>query len=434
MATQTGNSAVGGAGVAGGAGTYAAAGGGTAAIAAPVVDLTTGAFIPAGVASGAATCTAAANAGAAASLGAGAATIGLAAGIALAATVGFGALIGVLKTVLGPYRLASSISLSIGGLPTMKQLSWAGALKQLEGNIAGGVKQAFQLIGSLPGSLIKDLNNLGKKLSAGGGVASGLNILSTSTASTRINPFGDILYNDQNACAYFSTATSATTYLSYVTATTEVGALWYDIQQNMASTASGSYQSIFFTAKIFTDQLCSVPTSVSLGPIMTIEEIIKDSQQVSSSSFSSVILATPPPSLENFASTLYYPYYINSATSALASVIAGASTSTTTYAILKSSKDDLDLYTTNLLNQITSDITNQSNYMNQGSQVNNITVAANTYNSIKNSESNYVTTLYQSTIHPGAFDTINLLSSIQDLSSANTQTVINAIQHLSTAT
>jgi hypothetical protein len=422
----------------GGGASYAGAGGGIATTGGvAVADLTTGAFIPAGVASEATICTAAAYAAPAASAAvAGLATVGLYAGIALAATVGVGALLGILKTVLGPFRLAPSTTVTLGGLPAMKQLSWSGALKQLESNIVGGVKQALNIVGSLPKELAHVSTSI-EKLFGGGSGGSGASAVlgsvataGTSTATTRVNPFGVVLSNNVAGCNYFSTATTSTIiYLAGHTGTS-VGSYWLNtIQPALASTASNGYQSIFFTAKVFTDALCSVPNPVSLGNVLTIEEIILDAATATTVSQSIGIIT---PSLETFAGTLYNPNYINSASFALLQLIVDANTSTTTLSQLQQDKLNLDLMTNNLLNQVVSDLTNQSKYINHSSQISSLSVAASTYNTIKNSQSNYVATMYAATINPVHLEAITTLSSLQDLTSPNTATVINGMVTLTT--
>jgi hypothetical protein len=367
-------------------------------------------------------------AGAAAVGAAAASAVAIGAGVSLAA----GAVMGILKTVLGPWRLAPELSFKLGGLPGMKQLSGISALKMVGSNLADGLKQAAAIDKNLNAKSLSIAQKLANGLNKGGASPPSISDanLSVVTDNSRVNPYYTGLYNNIAALQYFSTSTSATTYLSWpaITTTNVVSGLWYNIQKDFASTGTGSYQSIFFTAKYFTDGLSGLNPS---SGIMTVEQVLS---AVTTSTDSITNVLVPSSTVESLAGSFFDPDYINSCTVALATVINDASTSTTTLEKLTADRALLNTYTQNLLNRITSDATNQAGYLHISSQISSILNTANNYNAIKNSQSASNFNIYQSTIASNTYDTISLLSTIQDLQSANTATVQASIKYLSTTT
>jgi len=367
-------------------------------------------------------------AGVAAVGAAAAGAVAIGAGVSLAA----GAVMGILKTVLGPWRLAPELSFKLGGLPGMKQLSGLSALKMVGSNLADGLKQAAAIDKNLANKALAIANKISSAFDKGGSAPASIGDanLSVVTDHSRVNPYYTGLYNNIAALQYFSSSTSATTYLSWpaITTTNAVSGLWYDIQQDFASTSTGSYQSIFFTAKYFTDGLSGLNPS---SGIMTVEDVLS---AVTTSTDPITNALVPSSTVESLAGSFFDPNYINSCTIALATVINDASTSTTTLEKLTADRALLNTYTQNLISRITSDATNQASYLHLSSKISSILNTVNNYNAIKNSQSSSNFNIYQSTIATNTYDTISLLSTIQDLQSANTATVQAAIKTLSTST
>ena len=357
-----------------------------------------------------------------------------------AAAIGGGAVMGAIRAVLGPWRLAPSISLTIGGLPGMKQLSGLDALKQFVNTIAQGAKQGahdYQVINGKLNNALLSIVGLGPT-PTNGTPASVIGV-----DSTKYNPYHIPLNNAWVGMSYFSTATTSTViYLAGHTGTS-VGSYWWNtVVPAFASTASNSLQSIFYSAELFTDALCGLSPS---SGILTIETIVQDSLNnptsiitattvvpvgSTASSTSSILL----PSLQTFAATMYYPNYINSATTALTNLLIDANTSTTTLAQLTADFSFLNSCTQILNNIVTTDLSYQTAYLNQGAQISNASNTANLLSQIRQTQTSGTIALYQNIIDPTQYQAINILSSINDLVSPNTATVQSALATLGVST
>jgi len=364
----------------------------------------------------------------------------VAAAAAPAIAIGAGAVLGVIKAVLGPWRLAPAFSLTLGGLPGMKQLSGLAAIKQFTSTIATAAKQSLQDYNKINNQLsnaLLSIIGLGPK-STNGTPASVIGV-----DSTKYNPYHIPLNNAWVGMSYFSTATTSTViYLAGHTGTS-VGSYWWNtVAPAFASTLSNSLQSIFYSAELFTDALCGLSPG---SGVLTIETIIQDNLNSptsiitattvlpagsTASSTSSILV----PSLQTFAATMYFPNYINSATTALTNLLIDANTSTTTLAQLTADFSFLNSCTQILNNIVTTDLSYQTAYLNQGAQISNAGNTANLLSQIRQTQPSGTTALYQSIIDPTQYQAINVLASINDLASPNTATVQAALATLGVST
>ena len=356
------------------------------------------------------------SAGAAGAIGTGISGLGTIANVGL--------VIALLKVALGPYRMAPDNKLTIGGLPGVKQLSGIGALKM-----------AIAIFASV--NIFKAAAEFIKKVAdefhshADPASSTGVSANTTSADVTKFNPVSDALSNSIGALQVFSTATNtATLYLAGNTGTS-VGNLWWTTKPSLASTATGSYQSIFYSTKLFTDGLCGVTTGDGVMPIEQILDAIANGPKegLTTTATSSIII----PSLETFANTLYNPVYINSATTTLVTLITLANTSTTTQSQLQTAITQFNTATQALSAALTRDITNQTNYVIQTSNVSTLMQSVQIYNNIQNNHSVEVVNFYKSTLNPAMVDTIDGMSTLQDLTSVNTETVYAALAKIGVA-
>jgi len=343
---------------------------------------------------------------------------------ALGTVASIGTVIALLKVALGPYRMAPDNKLTIGGLPGVKQLSGKDALKM-----------AIAIFASV--NIFKAAAEFIKKVAdkfhshADPASSTGVSANTTSADVTKFNPASTTLLNSIGALQVFSTATNtATLYLAGNTGTS-VGNLWWNTKPSLASTATGSYQSIFYSTKLFTDGLCGVTTSDGVIPIEQILDAIATGPKegITTTATSSIII----PSLETFANVLYNPVYINSATTTLVTLITLANTSTTTQSQLQTAITQFNTATQALSAALTRDITNQTNYVKQTSNVSALMQSVQIYNNIQNNHSVEVVNFYKSTLNPAMVDTIDGMSTLQDLTSVNTETVYAALAKIGVA-
>jgi hypothetical protein len=369
-------------------------------------------------------------------LGAAAGTVGTALAAASAVAIGGGAVMGLIKSVLGPWRIAPSVSLTVGGLPAMKQLSGLGALKQFANNITSGAKAGYKglqaIEGKVLGTVISAVAGQGSSNpnAASTPVTTASNIVAASAIAnvdtTKVNPYSTALIEDMVFCKVLSTATTSTVIYLAGNTGTSAGAVFWQVQQDFASTATGSYQSIFYSAKLLTDGLCGVSQT---SGIMSLEDIIKSS---STSTFGSGVITMP--SVGTFAGTLYYSDFINSSTVALANLIIAANTSTSTVAQITTLRSNLNLYTQNLSNRVNADINNQITYLTQMGNIGSVANAAKTLTEIRSNQPLDIINLYQSTINPALYNHINTLSILSYIDSSNTATAAAAVSVLTATT
>jgi hypothetical protein len=353
-------------------------------------------------------------------------------------------------SVVGFARLEGQPDVTIDGEPATKKVGFIQAIK----NIVSG---AINTIKNLPKTLLDNVKGIGATteeavakvssytvgaIATAAAVAAYLQSSSGSAGSTAAaastispgatltNPAGTALGNNLAAIQFYATNTTTdwltntpALFWSTCTSTTVVGYEWWNIQQKFASTASGSYFQVLALAKGFTDALSGVSSS---DGVMTIRQIIDAGS--TSTGIDYVATGVIIPNVPDYAGTLYYPEYINSATTALANVILAGDTSTTTLIELRSVETILDNSIANLLVRITKDANNQAKYLSQVRHLENVMSVASVFNSIKVSQPSDIVALYESTINPGVKDAINKLNTMMDLQSNNTSTVIAALE------
>jgi hypothetical protein len=229
-----------------------------------------------------------------------------------------------------------------------------------------------------------------------------------------------VLDSTIESCITNSTATSATIYLSGFTATTSVGLAWWNFQNNMASTATGSYQSVFYTTKYFTDALSG--TALSAG-LMSLDDILDAMKTVTTETADLVIT----PSISTMAGTLQDANYINSATTAFATIINDANNSSTTYIELTNEINSFETYLSKLVERIDTDTTNQALFITQANHLSAITNAATALNNIRDNHTGDVYELYRATLNPTLLSAIEGVAALKDLNSSNTATVAQAV-------
>ena len=353
-------------------------------------------------------------------------------------------------SVIGFARLEGDSVVTIQGEPATKKIGFIQAIKNLVGDVISTIK-------NLPKTLVDNVKGIGAtteeavaKVSgfATGAIATAVAVgayLASSSGSagstaaaagtispsaTLTNPASVSLSNNLSAIQFYATNTTTdwltntpALFWSTCTSTTVVGYEWWNVQQKFASTASGSYFQVLALAKGFTDALSGVSSS---DGVMTIRQIIDAGS--TSTGIDYVATGVIIPNVPDYAGTLYYPEYINSATTALANVILAGDTSTTTLIELRSVETILDNSIANLLVRITKDANNQAKYLSQVRHLENVMSVASVFNSIKVSQPSDIVALYESTINPGVKDAINKLNTMMDLQSNNTSTVIAALE------
>lgn len=333
-------------------------------------------------------------------------------------------------SVIGMMRIAPDLSVSIGGKPAMHQLSFMGGVKavlKIPGQIISGVvgvgadvlsraKTFVNKVGEGVGLLAVDHgnNNSSSFVAARSGSVQN---------STKINPAGDALSYSLEILRRVGSANTSTVFWSTTTATTSVGAAWWTVQQNFLSTATNSYFDVLANTLLFTDGLSGVGGNTG---VMTVEQIIQANptgEEVSTSSNYGLITPTVPA----FASVLLYPSYINSATTSIYNLALAGNTPTTTVGDLTTLTIIANASITYLQQQLNSDASNQTKYLAQSSHVGNIMEAANTHNSIAAVAPAELLALYESTIHPNVLQHVQDLSTIMNLQSSNSATVLSTI-------
>ena len=340
-----------------------------------------------------------------------------------AGTWATGALVvAAIKAAMGSFRLVPFATILVAGKPVMGQLSFGAGFKNLLTS-ASLVVAAIQVVIEFEKLLIGKIK---KKLSSQNGVTN-INeaTLSSYINNTRYNKFTESLDRSLDNLAYFSTATSSSTiYLNWNTSTA-VGTSWWNFRNDMASTATGSYQSIFYTAKYFTDAISGVSPN---GSIMSIDDILM--VQSESSTATEAFGLTVEPTLDNFASTFKDATFIQNAVDSLTLVLEDANTSTTTQAILDADIAQFQTYIAALVNQIDLDVSNQARFISQANQLSTIENAARLLNTIRDNHSGDTFSLYRETLNPDLEEIVYGVSLKQRLLSSNTATVAATIKEI----
>lgn len=322
--------------------------------------------------------------------------------------------IGIVKFFLSSLmRTAPSTSVSINGKPVMNQISWKEAFQALA-KAAVSISIAAVAFAAVKEIIKKTLDTLFPPSNSNQAAAA------TTIDTTRYNPYASVLNLTIESCITNSTATSATIYLSGFTATTSVGLAWWNFQNNMASTATGSYQSVFYTTKYFTDALSG--TALSAG-LMSLDDILDAMKTVTTETADLVIT----PSISTMAGTLQDANYINSATTAFATIINDANNSSTTYIELTNEINSFETYLSKLVERIDADTTNQALFITQANHLSAITNAATALNNIRDNHTGDVYELYRATLNPALLSAIEGVAALKDLNSSNTGTVAQAV-------
>ena len=346
-------------------------------------------------------------------------------------------------SVVGFARLVPDPQVTMNGEKTVSQIGFfqaitnmaKGALAFAKGLITSPKTELEPIIGNIETVGISVTNAIaatGALLVAGAAFLSARSGSGTpdaaATAATpnsiAINPAGDVLLNDMAAVLYYSTSTS-TLFWSTSTATTVQGGEWWQVQQYFANTSSNSLISTLGLAKGWTDQLAG---TVSNSSVLNLQQIIEAQTAANGNAINGII----QPSIPAFAGTLYYSDFINSCTHLISTLINIADTSTTLPTVIAAQIPILETARSNLANIISTDVFNQSQYLSQSNHLANLMNQATIYNNIKNNQPADVVQLYQSTINPKVLDTINAVSTLQDLTSVDSQTVINAVKTIQT--
>jgi hypothetical protein len=342
-------------------------------------------------------------------------TLATGAALAAGAIVLTGVCIGIVMGLIGLLRIGPDVNVTVGGAKGLKQLSGMDALKQWLG--VAYIVAAFAAIKKIEEKIYKSVGLIGTPSSPGAAQNANIN------NGTRINPASVPLYN--NAVAIITFARSTATFWSTSTGTT-VGAEWWQASIALANTSTtGSYVATLLSAKNFTDEVTGV---VSNSGIMTLDQIIAAGSTTTSTA--TILSGIITPSVQDFAGTLFYQDYINSATTAISSLLYAATTATTQPGEITTLKQKLDLYTQNLQYRLNLDLANQSKYLAQSAHLTNIVQTAQILNSVQKTQSGDVYNLFQSTIHPNVLDTVQDVSTLLDVNSLDTATSQAAILKL----
>ena len=353
-------------------------------------------------------------------------------------------------SMIGFARLEGDSVVSIQGEPATKKIGFIDAIKNLVSGIINTVKnlpktlvdnvkgigatteEAVAKVSSYAVGALATAAAVGAYLSSTTGSASSTGAASTQLVqnATSVNPASTSLSNNLAAVQFYATNTSTdwltntpALFWSTCTSTTLVGYEWWNVQQKLASTATASYQDTLSLAIGFTDALCGITPN---SGVMTIKQIIDAGSTSTNIDYAATGIIIP--NIPDYAGTLYYPDYINSATLALANIILLGDTATTTLVDLQNAEITLDNSMTQLYTRITTDANNQAKYLSQARHLENVMSAANVFNSIKVSQPSDIVALYESTINPGVKDAINKLNTMMDLQSNDTSTVLTALQ------
>lgn len=349
------------------------------------------------------------------------------AGVAGTATVGL--VIGLIKLAMGPFRILAIPTVLVAGKPAMGQISSIDALKNMVKTVASGFATASVVI-----AFSRLLKNKVQDRLFGESSSPTSNINDASASgykdNSRYNPYAPPLNQCLGYMIALSTSTSSSTvYMNYYnTATSTTGTTWWSFKNNMASTSTGSYRSIFYTARYFTDALSGVDSN---GNVMSLDTILDITKQASTltSEFSTMAVQ---PSLENFASAFSNSAYISDATISFLTVITDANTSTTTNAELQA---DIALFETRLAalaTQVDTNISNQAMFIAQSNQLTAVDNTARLLNTVRDNHSADVLELYKTTLHPDMKEIIEGVALKQDLESSNTATVAAALKSIET--
>ena len=370
------------------------------------------------------------------------------AGVATSAASGYMTLpqtISAILTMIGFGRLTPDPSTTIEGAPVVSQVGFIEAIKNMVKGVVSLIKKIPGWVKELPKKAEEFLNSVaGKAIAAVAVVAAVAAILkndednSVATASnnnttnkTMFNPAGVTLVNDMIALVHYSTSSSGVYWAQGVQAeSTDQGQYWnQSIQTAFASTATFSYFEVVSRAKGLTDALSG---AVPVAGILNLQQILEAQQ--SSESLTTASIGLIVPTIPDMAGTLYDVGWINSVTNALEYVIVIGEDSNTTLEGLRNAQRSLDNAISDLNIRINRDLSNQAEYLSQKNHMQNIFSAAVVYNSIQTTQPSDISDLYYSTINPNAREAVTLMSTMQDLNSLNTTTVLNAVLTLSTST
>ena len=342
-------------------------------------------------------------------------------------------------SVIGFARLVPDEQVTMNGEKTVSQIGFFQAISKMISGAIGFVKslatnpkkELEPVIGNIETAGISVTNAVaatGALLIAGAAFLASKSGSGTTNASASaatpaaiaVNPAADSLLNDMAAVDFYSTSTS-TLFWSTSTATTVQGGEWWGVQQYFSNTGSSSLIATLGLALGWTNQLAG---TVSNSSAMTLQQII----EAQSASSGTVINGIIQPSVPEFAGTLYYPEYINSCTTLISTLITIADTATTLPSVIALQIPILETARANLYSRVNQDVFNQSQYLSQSNHLANLLNQATIYNNIKNNQPADIVDLYQSTINAKVLDSINAVSTLQDLTSFNNDTVIAAFK------
>jgi hypothetical protein len=329
-----------------------------------------------------------------------------------------GVVIGLIKIVLGPFRLAASPSVTIDGKPSMKQLSFKEAFTAMGKEITTGIAITYAAYTAIMATIWNWMKG------PSGSAPTNINDANQDAMvdSTKYNPYRGSIQADLYAVTYYSTATTSTVlYLAGNTGTT-VGAYWWStIAPALADTATNSISSVLYTALIVTDNMCGVDGSLNL---MGLEDVIDASQQQIEVAESLPLGAVPlnTPTLETFVGTIYNSGYLNSCTTALNTLFDHADTSTTTLLELQGDFALLNTATQNLSFRINDDVGNQAAFIYQSNRLTSLDERSLKLDKIQKNYSPDISSFYRTTVHPDALELVDNYILLKDLQSANTAT------------
>jgi hypothetical protein len=338
----------------------------------------------------------------------------------------------VLTTVVGAIgglNLIANKSATVNGAKITTQVGFVAGITNL-------LKSAVTLVKTLLkpkewekalaaiGKAVRDVIHISRDSAPSAGSSPSATV---GSAGVKYNPAGTTLYNNLVALSFYSTSTT-TLFWSTCTATTTTGTAWWGIQTLFASTSTNSYFGIISETLSYTDQLSGV---VASNGIMTIQQLVGLANQEGITVNTEIPVTVDgivTPNIPNFAGTLYNPDYINSTTEILLDLLAAANTVTSTVSTFTSYKSKLDLYTSNLLWRVNTDLANQAAYLNQSKHLDNVFSAASLLSDVKLNQPDDIVQLYKSTIHPNIRDAVTNMSSVLDLQSVDKATTLKAIE------